>query len=36
VTTHLIVQHRQAVDMPANSTIVFSLTEPLALSPVLQ
>jgi hypothetical protein len=36
VITHLIVQHPQAVDMPANSTIVFSLTEPLALTPVLE
>lgn len=36
VTTHLIVQRPQTVDMPANSAIVFSLTEPLALSPVLE
>lgn len=34
ITTHLIVQRPQAVDMPANSAIVFSLTEPLALTPV--
>ncbi|HEY0797102.1 MAG TPA: hypothetical protein VGD64_15120 [Acidisarcina sp.] len=36
VTTHLIVQHPQPVDMPANSTVVFSLTEPLALTPILE
>ncbi|HEY0794248.1 MAG TPA: hypothetical protein VGD64_00570 [Acidisarcina sp.] len=36
VTTHLIVQHPQVVDLPSNTTIVFSLTEPLALTPVLE
>ena len=34
VTTHLLIQRPQAVDLPGSTTIVFSLTEPLALTPV--
>jgi hypothetical protein len=34
VTTHLLVQHPQSVNVPSNTTIVFSLTEPLELTPV--
>jgi hypothetical protein len=34
VTTHLLVQHPQSVNVPTDTTIVFGLTEPLALTPV--
>jgi hypothetical protein len=33
VTTHLLVQHPEAVVIPAGSQIVFSLTEPLDMIP---
>ena len=34
VTTHLLVQHPQSVNVPSETTIVFSLSEPLTLTPV--
>lgn len=33
VTAHLIVQRPQTINMPTDSTVVFSLTEPLDLTP---
>ena len=34
VTTHLLIQHPQTVNVPSDTSIVFSLTRPLELTPV--
>jgi hypothetical protein len=33
VTTHMLLQHPQAADLPQGSVVVFSLTEPMELTP---
>lgn len=33
MTTHMVMQHPQAADLPVGSVLIFSLTEPMPLTP---